>query len=70
MDLRTDKLYDAVSRAIDELQSAGIPYMKIDIPNGALDQFKGSMYGGRPEVEIRYEIPNRDTTSMYLIWDE
>lgn len=70
MDPITNEFYEAVCNAVDELQRVGIPNMKIDIPNIMLDQFKGMIYGGRPEIEIRYEIPGSDTTSMYLIWDE
>lgn len=70
MDQKTNEIYEAVCTAIDALQSVSIGYMKTDIPNDILDYFKAMMYAGRPEVEIRYEIPQENKTSMYLIWDE
>lgn len=69
MQLKASNLYEAICEAIDSLQRVGLRYIKVDIPNDMLDQFKGLVYCGRPEIEIRYEIPMEDTTSMYLYWE-
>lgn len=65
---RVEELYDAVIEAAEAFKRVGLPSLKVDIPNDLLDLFKGKMYGDAPEFEIRYEVPSRETTSLYIVW--
>lgn len=65
---RVDEIYDAVIEAAEAFRRVGLPSLKVDIPNDLLDLFKGKIYCENPEYEIRYEVPSRKTTSLYIVW--
>ena len=65
---RVDEIYEGVIEAAEAFRRVGLPTLKVDIPNDLLDLFKGKLYGENPEYEIRYEVPSRETTSLYIVW--
>ena len=65
---RVDEIYEAVIEAAEAFRRVGLPTLKVDIPNDLLDLFKGKLYCENPEYEIRFEVPSRETTSLYIVW--
>ena len=65
---KVEALCEAVVEAAEAYRRVGLPNLKADIPNEYLDLFKGCIYAEHPEYEIRFEIPTKEYTSLYLTW--